>query len=248
MHFNKSFTNMMVSYFIFGAVNIRLISLRFKNKIKGFLVSKNLRVINDVSMTKIFIQFKTEGYNKLNIGGGTKNLKGFINIDFASHPTVEREIKANVLDLSFVPDASVCHIHNNHLVEHLTHEQFCQQLYEYYRILEKDGVLTMRCPNALGVCYGFWFKVMPETGRNEFITLGYPDDDDFYNPLDSWYHKNFFGFLHWIYGDRGNIENQHLDLLTPTKMTSTVEAAGFNVLKMTEPEATNIIVVARKEL
>ncbi|MCK5344754.1 MAG: hypothetical protein KAR20_15175, partial [Candidatus Heimdallarchaeota archaeon] len=167
---------------------------------------------------------------------------------FASHPTVEREIKANVLDLSFVPDASVCHIHNNHLVEHLTHEQFCQQLYEYYRILEKDGVLTMRCPNALGVCYGFWFKVMPETGRNEFITLGYPDDDDFYNPLDSWYHKNFFGFLHWIYGDRGNIENQHLDLLTPTKMTSTVEAAGFNVLKMTEPEATNIIVVARKEL
>lgn len=239
---------MMVSNLIFGAVRIRLISLQLINKIKGILKSKDMQVINDVSAAKIFLQFKNEGYNKLNIGGGRKNLKGFINIDFVSHPTIEREIKANVLDLAFIPDTSVSHIHSNHLVEHLTHEQFCQQLSEYYRILENGGLLTMRCPNVLGVCYGFWFKVIPETGRNEFITLGYPEDDDFYNPLDNWYHKDFFGFLHWIYGDIGNIENQHLNLFTPSKMKSAVEAAGFNVLKMTEPETTNIIIVALKNL
>lgn len=238
--------NIIISNIIFASVRFRIASLRFKNKIKRFVKSANWQITNDAASAEVFLQFKHQGYDKLNIGGGRKNLEGFVNIDFVSHPNVEREIKANILDLSFIPDESVIHIHSSHVVEHLTHEQLCKQLLECYRILKESGLLTIRCPNALGVCYGFWFKVVPETGQDEFIALGYPADEEFYDLLNNWYHRDFHGFLHWLYGDVGNVENEHLNILTPSKLKSAVESAGFTVLKMTEPEATNIILVARK--
>lgn len=204
-------------------------------------------MINDKNSWQILDSFLKDGYDKLNVGGGNKNLKGFVNIDFVPHgSSVKREVVANALNLSFIKDGSFKHIHSNHFIEHMSHDQLISQLHEYYRMLRKGGLLSLRCPNALGVCYGFWFEVIPETKREEFIDLGYPTDEDFYNPLDDWYHKNFYGFLHWLYGDMGNIKNQHLNQLTPTKLKKAVENSGFEVLKMTEPETSNIILVAKR--
>ena len=59
-------------------------------------------------------------------------------------------------------------------------------------------------------------------------------------------HKDLFGLGHWFYGDTGNIENQHLNIITPSKIKHMIEHAGFTVIKMAGPEAINIVIIARK--
>jgi len=104
----------------------------------------------------------------------------------------------------------------------------------------------MRCPNALGAAYGFWFEPIIESHKDEFVKLGFPADEDFGNRGDGWVHKDLFALIHWFYGDPGNRANQHLSRLTPSMLHGGLVAQGFNVLKMTEPEAINIAVVASK--
>jgi predicted SAM-dependent methyltransferase len=103
------------------------------------------------------------------------------------------------------------HIHPNHVIEQLSEDTLPDHLADCYRILMAGGLLTIRCPNALRVSYGF-----------------------------------FFGFLHWIYGDVGNPENQHLSILTPTKLKHLIIEAGFEIVQISDPEWSNIIIVAKK--
>jgi hypothetical protein len=188
-----------------------------------------------------------QGYDGLNIGGGPKNLAGFVNIDFVDYPNVDRAIIADITDLSFVPDGCVSRIHSNHVIEHLSGEQLHRQFSEYFRILKSNGRITLRCPNALGAAYGFWHEPILEDGREEFVSLGFPKDEDFGNSADGWMHEDLFGLLHWFYGDVGNPQNEHLSLITPSKIVNYLKSAGFAVEKMTEPEAVNIVVIARKK-
>lgn len=190
--------------------------------------------------------FLNNGFEKLNIGGGRKNLNGFVNVDFVSHQGVQREVVANILDLGFVPTCAISHVHSNHVIEHLAEDDLNIQLNEYWRILKSNGLLTIRCPNALGVAYGFWFDPILEDERKVFLEHGFPEEEDFSNPADTWAHKDIFGFVHWIYGDAGNIENQHLNIITPTKLKKLLECAGFEIVKMSNPEALNLVVIAKK--
>lgn len=203
-------------------------------------------MINDASTKEKLMAFLNKGYTKLSIGGGKKNLEGFVNIDFAEHKNIEREVVANILDLSFVPSESITHIHSNHVVEHLSQHDLVRNLSEYKRILKKEGIISIRCPNALGVSYGFFFDIVPETDHEKFLKLGYPKEEEFYNPNDRWYYKDLYGFYHWIYAQTGNIENVHLNILTPTKLRKTVETAGFKILKMSDPETSNLVLIAQK--
>ena len=193
-------------------------------------------------------RYYNAGFRKLNLGGGSRNLEGFINIDFVSHPEVEKEIIADIRNLEFIPSGSVEHIHSNHVIEHLSEQNLHAHLVECYRILLADGLLTIRCPNALGVSYGFFFGFVPEERKIQFLEAGYPADELFSNPADDWYVKDFFAFLHWIYGDVGNPENQHLSILTPTKLKSLIIKAGFKIVRISDPEWSNIIIVAKKSV
>jgi SAM-dependent methyltransferase len=242
-----SVINALISGIIFVGVRYRLLYQGIRNKVKYLLKPVKYQIKNDPLVSETFKRFAEKGYEKINVGGGGVNLTGFINIDFVPHRNVEREVVANILDLSFIPDESLAHVHSNHVSEHLTERQLSGQLSEYHRILRYDGLLTIRCPNALGVCYGFWFDVVPETEHESFMALGYPPDEKFYNPLDGWYHKDFFGLLHYLHGDKGNVGNQHLSVITPSKLKLAVESSGFTISKMTDPETTNIVLVARKK-
>jgi SAM-dependent methyltransferase len=226
----------------------RLMNLHFKNYVKKNIRHRPLSDLNKENLPQLFQQFKNRGFDKINIGGGLKNLKGFINVDFVSHPTVENEIVANILDLSFIPTSSLSHIHSNHVMEHLTPDQFSRQICEYQRILKPNGLLSIRCPNALGVCFGFWFGPVPERNHEEFLSLGFPNDDEFYNANDGWYYRDFYGLIHWLYADKGNIENEHMQILTPTVLRRAVEAGGFTILKMTDPETSNLVLLAQKKI
>ncbi len=240
--------NLLCSGFVFAAVWYRITTRRCYNSIRQALRPRAVRVLNDDTTAIALKHWLDQGYDKLNIGGGRKNLDGFINIDFVSHANVEREVIANILDLAFVPDAIASHIHSNHVIEHLTEAQFRHQLREYYRILQDNGLISIRCPNALGAAYGFWFPAVLEQERDEFVSSGFPRDEDFGNPKDRWAYKDLFGLLHWFYGDMGYIGDQHLNIIIPSKLKAYLEEAGFKVIKMAEPEALNTVVIACKSL
>lgn len=238
--------NVFCSKAIFLMRACRLARLRFKNRVKRIFSPPQVVLKNTPATRLFFMKWLDRGYDKLNIGGGPKDLEGFVNIDFAAYPHVKRQVIANILDLSFIPDECVSQVHSNHVLEHLPTGDLPNQIRDWHRILKKEGVLTLRCPNALGAAYGFWFDPVIETQKDEFMKLGFPADEDFGNPADRWVHKDFYGLLHWFYGDAGNIANEHLSLLTPSMLHELLIAEGFHVLKMTEPEAINIAIVARK--
>lgn len=238
--------NLLFTGLVLFGVQWRFASRRLINWIRAVVFPRSLVRVNNKAAAVDLQHWFGAGYDRLNVGGGPKNLTGFVNIDFVSHPSVEREVRANILDLSFVPSACASQIHSNHVIEHLTREQIVSQLDEYIRILRPGGVLTLRCPNALGVVYAFWFNPVLEAERDAFLALGYPPDEDFGNSQDGWLHKDFYGMLHWLYGDTGNIENQHLSQLTPSWLRELVEEAGFSVLRMSAPEALNLVIAARR--
>jgi|GEM_PF-3290089 len=238
--------NFLCSRFIVTALRWRLFTCRVKNAVRRFIHPGRECVQNDQRTRETLECWFREGYDKLNIGGGSKNLEGFVNLDFVFFPAVKRQVVANILDLSFVPESSVSHLHSNHVLEHLTPEELANHLHECHRVLKPEGMLTARCPNALGAAYAFWFGAVIEQERDEFVAGGFPADEDFGNPKDNWIERDLYGLMHWLYGDVGNVRNQHLNRITPSMLAGSLQQAGFTIVKMTRPEAINIAVVARK--
>jgi hypothetical protein len=233
--------NLLGSRLIRAMVAWRLISRRWVNKARGH---SPIAPCGPAS-AEALRTFLSQGYNRLNLGGGRKTLDGFVNIDIAPHDGVPRQVVADILDLSFVPDGSIAQIHSNHVIEHVTEEQWSGQLQAYRRMLRPGGLLTLRCPNALGAAYGFWLDPVVETDREAFIALGFPPDEDFGNLADGWMHHDLYGLLHWLYGDMGHPYLQHARTVTPTGLRDSIESAGFTVLKMSAPEAVNTVAVSR---
>lgn len=238
--------NFIASRSIFAWVRWRLATLRLKNALKDILRPRKVKLINDENTSLILKYWLKKSFDRLNIGGGPKNLAGFINIDFMSYPQVEREVIGNILDLSFIPPGAISQVHSNHVLEHLSEAMIIRQFQEYHRILKDKGLLTIRCPNALGVAYGFWFEPELEDEREEFVALGFPAGESFGNPKDRWFHKDLFALLHWFYGEVGNVANQHLTIITPSKMQDYLKDNGFRIIKMSKPEAINLVVIAEK--
>src|ERR1039458_313126 len=86
--------NMLVTRAFFGvtALYMKVRSARNRRRWKAGIVAGNI----EHSASKMAASL-AEGYTKLNIGGGSKNLRGFVNVDFVPHPSVEREIVAEIL-------------------------------------------------------------------------------------------------------------------------------------------------------
>ncbi len=239
---NYPYINKAISRLIFWGLAHRRKQLLRKYKKNG----KVFQLSNTEQTRTDFENFLKQGFTKINIGGGTKNFEGFVNLDFVRHDKVEREVLANILDLSFIPDVSLTHIHSNHVMEHLTQQQLEEQLKQYQRILAHDGIISIRVPNALGVAYGFFFGQVAERDHEEFLKLGFPEKEDFYNPEDGWYYHDLWALYHWFFAFTGNVENEHLNQLTPTLLKDTVEQVGFTILKMGIPEASNLVLIAKK--
>lgn len=243
-YFGKNaFLNMLVSRAIFAALRYRRWSLQ-----REFAKRKPISLVAEQAESKAELQrFLQAGFTKLNIGGGEKNLSGFINIDFVRHHQVARQVVANFLNLSFIPDEAVTHVHSCHALEHINQQQLVAQIQEYWRILKPNGLLSIRCPNALGVAYGFFFGQVKEEEQEEFVRLGYPPDEDFYNPSDGWYFQDLWGLYHWWYGYTGSVVNEHFNLITPSNIIQLLKQTGFKIQKITNPETSNIILLANKE-
>ena len=88
---------------------------------------------------------KTNEKIKINLGCGSLDMEGYINVDMRDLPNVD--IVADVLHLPFRM-GEVDEIYTSHLIEHFTSMQMLKEILPYwYGLLKKGGVLVAILPN-----------------------------------------------------------------------------------------------------
>jgi predicted SAM-dependent methyltransferase len=86
---------------------------------------------------------------RLHLGCGTTRLPGWVNCDLLPGPSVD--VTCSAVTLPFA-DASADEILSEHMIEHLTYYEFNRAMAEWHRVLRPGGILTVECPDLLGVC------------------------------------------------------------------------------------------------
>ncbi len=94
---------------------------------------------------------------KLNIGSGRFVLVGFINIDKIEYPGVNRVLE--IKDKLDYPDESIEEIYMGHFIEHLKVEDAINFLRDCYRMLKKEGKITITIPDFEKIFQQFDFKM-----------------------------------------------------------------------------------------
>jgi len=76
---------------------------------------------------------------KLNLGSGKRNQEGYTNIDAVKR--TEETVVGNILELTY-EDASIDEIFSEHMIEHLTKNEFDHFFSECSRMLKSGGKLA----------------------------------------------------------------------------------------------------------
>ncbi|HEY6351157.1 MAG TPA: methyltransferase domain-containing protein [Candidatus Angelobacter sp.] len=82
---------------------------------------------------------------KLHLGCGSKHIPGFVHVDLEDHPHIDFRIPVN--KLIFAPDNSVELIYASHVLEHFGRHEVDQVLREWFRVLQKGGILRIAVPD-----------------------------------------------------------------------------------------------------
>lgn len=96
----------------------------------------------------------------LHVGCGYENkskLKGFDQdiwqeIRFDINKEVNPDIEGTLLDMNQVNDESVDAIYSSHNIEHVYPHEVPVVLQEFIRVLSKDGIVVITCPDLQSVC------------------------------------------------------------------------------------------------
>ena len=96
----------------------------------------------------------------LNVGCGWSNisqLKGFNNgnwkeIRFDINNTVKPDIVGTLTDMSLIETASVDAVYSAYNLDHIYAHEVPIALKEFYRVLNKDGIAVVKCPDIQTVC------------------------------------------------------------------------------------------------
>jgi predicted SAM-dependent methyltransferase len=87
---------------------------------------------------------------KLHLGCGSKHIPGFVHVDLEAHPHID--FRAPVNELTFVEDNSVELIYASHVLEHFGRHEVDRVLQEWFRVLQKGGILRVAVPDFEAVC------------------------------------------------------------------------------------------------
>jgi SAM-dependent methyltransferase len=96
----------------------------------------------------------------LHVGCGPQDksgLKGFDNIEWSEirfdiDPSVYPDIEGSLTDMHAVATGSVDAIYSSHNIEHVFPHEVQAVLLEFYRVLRKDGIVVLTCPDLRSVC------------------------------------------------------------------------------------------------
>jgi len=107
----------------------------------------------------------------LDIGCGESLKKGDIGVDFRKTGSVDIVADARMLPFK---DESFDHVYCSHLIEHFSHRDVRNVLVEWVRVLKKEGVIEIRCPDlrarALLFCLNpSWQNVKNIYGGQDYV-------------------------------------------------------------------------------
>lgn len=144
--------------------------------IKKLINLFNYRIINLRTNTRS----RLKGVN-LNIGCGRYIIKGLINLDYHSEAYYgSKKFKHIHYDMrnDLIPfdDNCVDNIYCSHVIEHIETKHVKKFLHECFRVLKKDGVLRIVCPDAEYLYYQLihypkffsWHKYFRNSNSNAF--------------------------------------------------------------------------------
>ena len=156
----------------------------------------------------------------LNVGCGWSNisqLKGFnngnwkeIRLDIDS--AVKPDVVGSSTDMSLIKTASVDAVYSSYNLDHIYPHEVPIALKEFYRVLNEDGIVVVRCPDIQTVC-----ELIAQDKLLEFL---YESDIGPVYPIDV------------IYGNRWQIQNGNEYMakkvgFTYSALNSSFAEAGF---------------------
>jgi predicted SAM-dependent methyltransferase len=111
----------------------------------------------------------------LNVGCGDNMPDNFINVDFSWSQKVD--ICMDITKRKYpVKDNSLKGIYTEHCVEHITLDQFEQNVKEFYRMLKKGGILRIITPDG-----AIYFDIYEKRKNGENVKMPY--EEGFITPM-----------------------------------------------------------------
>jgi predicted SAM-dependent methyltransferase len=144
----------------------------------------------------------------LNLGSGTTNIDGCLNLDIRPLPNVDFVVDLEKAELPF-PDNFFATIYAIDVIEHITYRKVKQLIKELYRVLNKGGKLIIRTPDMELIAKYVLDRRFPGVHGDLFETM-------------SWY----------IYGEQDYPENTHKSAFIKETLRQLLEGAGFVVVTM----------------
>jgi SAM-dependent methyltransferase len=115
--------------------------------------SGTYRMIQTIEKTEVI---------KLNLGGRTRTIKGFLNVDLYDGPEVD--IKTDITKLDMFKDGSVDELYCSHCLEHTPHPRTVDVLKEWRRVLKPLGKAYIAVPD-----FAAMVELYKKIGMNDFI-------------------------------------------------------------------------------
>lgn len=85
---------------------------------------------------------------RLNLGAGSKVVPGYMSVGYEP----QHDFKADLRDLSVIPDAYADEAMAIHVIEHVARWEVPAMLLEWKRVLKPGGLLAIECPDLLKCC------------------------------------------------------------------------------------------------
>ncbi len=99
----------------------------------------------------------------LDIGCGENLKKGDIGLDFRKTSSVDVVADARMLPFK---DESFDHVYSSHLIEHVSHREVRSALVEWVRVLKRNGIIEIRCPDLRARALLFFLAPSWQNVRN----------------------------------------------------------------------------------
>jgi hypothetical protein len=155
-------------------------------------------------------------------------------VRFDIDPAVEPDLIGTMIDMSAVADASMDGLFSSHNIEHLYPYQVSTALLEFARVLKRDGIAVITCPDLESVC--------ALVARGGLVEPAYVSPAGPITPMDILY-----GHLPAL--AQGNHYMAHRCGFTLKLLMTLLRECGFaHVIGMVRPKEFDIWVIASKGL
>lgn len=111
------------------------------------------------------------GSMMLDIGCGESKRAGAIGVDIRKTSSVDVVADARMLPFK---DSCFDHVYSSHLIEHFSHREVRNVLVEWVRVLKRNGIIEIRCPDLRARAFLFflnpsWQNVKNIYGEQDYV-------------------------------------------------------------------------------